>query len=93
MRTKRDRSPPTEAEGFRRIPRSRLREFVGRVVHTDWAGRGCIFLLERVEGPRAYLVTPKTGRRTVAATGAIMATKEDSRRLDEERRPTDKEEV
>jgi hypothetical protein len=77
----RPKDPPTVEDGFAYIPRSLLGEFVGRVVHTDWARRGCIFRLEKVEGGRAHLITPKTHRRTIAAARSLMATREDSVRL------------
>jgi hypothetical protein len=48
------------------IPADKLPGMVGKGIHLAWANKGCIWILERIEGDKLHLYTPKTSKRFVA---------------------------
>lgn len=44
-----------------KIPKDKLRPFMK--VHCSWAKQGCFWLIEKIDGNIAYLITPTSGKR------------------------------
>lgn len=47
------------------IPADKLPGMVGKGIHLSWANKGCIWILEWIEGDMLHLYTPKTSKRFV----------------------------
>lgn len=70
--------PPTEEDGFRPIPAELAERYIGKRVHVAHCDRGCVWVLERIDGARAILRTPKSHRHTWAPVTSLVATRADS---------------
>jgi hypothetical protein len=46
---------------------------IGRGVHVEGWNKACVFVLEKIEDGKCYLITPRTGRRSVT-TNKVYAT-------------------
>jgi hypothetical protein len=53
-----------------------LPAMVGKAIHLSWASRGCVWILDRIEGDRLHLHTPKTGRRFVGKASDACYTRQ-----------------
>lgn len=38
-------------------------DLIGKGVHVEGWNKACVFVLERIEGGKNYLITPRTGKR------------------------------
>lgn len=45
---------------FQQIPPEDAPKFIGKFVHVGWAYKACNWILIRIEGEKAVLMTPKT---------------------------------
>lgn len=53
---------------YTRIPVEKLPEMVGKQVHLGWASKpGFVWNLEKIEGNRLHLITPKTRKRITSS--------------------------
>lgn len=42
------------------IPPEDLPRMIGKGIHLAWANRGCVWILDAIEGDKIHLHTPKT---------------------------------
>lgn len=48
---------------FDSIPYEQLPNFVGKPIHLSWASKGCVWILEKIDGYCCHVRTPKTGKK------------------------------
>lgn len=44
------------------IPADKLPTMIGKGIHLSWASKGCVWILDRIEGGALHLRTPKTSK-------------------------------
>ena len=47
------------------IPAAELPEMIGKGIHLSWANKGCIWILDRIEGDTLHMHTPRSKKRFV----------------------------
>lgn len=45
-----------------RIPAADLPRMIGKPIHLAWANKGCVWMLDRIDGDTIHLRAPKTHR-------------------------------
>ena len=57
------------------IPNDRVWTQIGKMVHLKWARHGCCWILESVDQHNAFLITPKTRKKSVAKRSDLCYTR------------------
>ena len=60
------------------IPTADLPGMVGKPIHLAWAKRGCVWILNRIEGDLLHLHTPTTKRPTTAKAADACYTRKNA---------------
>lgn len=58
------------------IPADKLPSMVGKGIHLSWASKGCIWILDRIDGDALHLRTPKTSKQFVGKASDACYTRQ-----------------
>jgi hypothetical protein len=64
---------------LQRIPTDQLHTVIGKPIHLAWANKGCVWILDKIEGDKLHLHTPKTKKPLIAAVADACYVRRDQK--------------